>query len=111
MGECDGVRAVHREVAVSRGVCPAMIPVESSRGCECVVPRSPPRTLNLVIPTGAGTIATAEWRDPLLRRVAQAFDLAGATTQWVPQPSRAFREGWAAIRSHDGMLPSPRESK
>jgi hypothetical protein len=71
--------------------------------------RSPPRTLDLVIPTGAGAIATAEWRDPLLRHVAQAFDLAGATTQWVPHPSRAFREGWAAVRSHYGTLLRRRE--
>src|SRR5712692_3476622 len=29
---------------------------------------------------------------------------AGTTTQWVPHPSRAFREGWVAVCSHNRIF-------
>jgi len=37
----------------------------------------------------------------VLRRMAPRLLILACRTQlWVPHPSRAFREGWAAVRSH-----------
>ena len=49
----------------------------------------------------ARTTEKAETSQPF-GRVARLLISPAEPLQWVPHPSRAFREGWAAVRSHHG---------
>ena len=75
----------------------------------------------VVIPTGAGAQATAQWRNLLFacilgkievsERVAQAFDLAASATRRVPRSSRPLRRAGVGNACASGVDHAERHDK